>query len=74
MPVDTRLALSAAELTATLERLAEEIHQAYPQPAALVVVGIRTGGAFWLSAWRTCSAAAPGAPEGGGPGYHPLSG
>lgn len=46
MPVDTRLALSAAELTATLERLAEEIHQAYPQPAALVVVGIRTGGAF----------------------------
>ncbi len=46
MVVDTRLALSAAELTATLERLAEEVHAACPHPADLVVVGIRTGGAF----------------------------
>jgi pyrimidine operon attenuation protein/uracil phosphoribosyltransferase len=46
MPVDKRLALSAAELTATLERLAEEVTRACPRPADLVVVGIRTGGAY----------------------------
>jgi len=46
MPVDKRLALSAAELTATLERLAREISEAYGSPEELVVVGIRTGGAY----------------------------
>jgi pyrimidine operon attenuation protein / uracil phosphoribosyltransferase len=46
MPSKKRIALKADELDRTLERLSEEIRRRHRNPEELVVVGIRTGGAY----------------------------
>ncbi len=46
MPVDKRLALTGVELDQTLDQLARSITKSYQGLAGLVVVGIRTGGAY----------------------------
>jgi pyrimidine operon attenuation protein/uracil phosphoribosyltransferase len=38
--------MSAAEIDRTLERLTEEIATSHPNPDQMILVGIRTGGAF----------------------------
>lgn len=40
------IVLTAVEVERTLDRLAEEVLAGHPNPEGLVVVGIRTGGAF----------------------------
>jgi pyrimidine operon attenuation protein/uracil phosphoribosyltransferase len=46
MPVDKRLALTGVELNQTLDMLVKEIVTAYADLRGVVVVGIRTGGAY----------------------------
>jgi pyrimidine operon attenuation protein/uracil phosphoribosyltransferase len=46
MPSQKQIALKADELDQTLDRLSEEIRQSHKKLDDLVVVGIRTGGAY----------------------------
>lgn len=46
MAIEKRVALTAAEMDRALERLSQEIHKTHEHLDDLVVVGIRTGGAY----------------------------